>query len=109
MTARVALDRSVPAGKFAFAGDCVSFREAAAIVSARTGITLKPVSYGSETDLRAAMAAASPEKRVMLAYLLYMTNRQAALSDLQNDRYRDLKLGTFADFAAHKLPMATAA
>ena len=109
MTARVALDRSVPAGKFAFAGDRVSFREAGAIVSARTGITLKPVSYGSETDLRAAMAAAGPEKRVMLAYLLYMTNGQTALSDLQNDRYPDLKLGTFADFAADKLLVANAA
>lgn len=109
MTARVALDRSVPAGKFAFAGDRISFREAGAIVSARLGVALTPVSYGSEADLRAAIAAADPQKRMMLAYLLYMTNGQTALGDLQNDRYPDLKLGRFADFADHKLPAKAAA
>ena len=45
----------------------------------------------------------------MLAYLLLMTNGQAALTRLQNDRYPDLKLGSFADFAARKLPGAAAA
>ena len=55
MTARVALDRSVPAGKFAFAGAHVSFRQAGEIVAARTGRALKPVSFGSETELRDAM------------------------------------------------------
>lgn len=109
MTARVALDRSVPAGKFAFAGDRISFREAGAIVSQQMGIDLKLVSFGSEADLRGAMAAASPEKRVMLAYLLYMTNGQATLTHLQNDRYTDLKLGSFADFAGHKLSAAATA
>ena len=106
MTARVALDRTVPAGKFAFAGDQVSFRQAGEIVAARTGRTLKPVSFGSEADLRGAMAAAHPQKRVMLAYLLYMLTGQAALTDLQNDRYPDLKLRRFAEFAAHKIPAA---
>lgn len=104
MTARIALDRSVPAGKFAFAGDRVSFREAGEIIGRQVGRTLKPVSYGSEADLRGAMAAADPEQRVMLAYLLYMINGQTALTDLRNDRYSDLKLESFADFAAHKLP-----
>ena len=103
MTARVALDRSVPAGKFAFAGDRISFRQAGEIVSRQTGRTLKPVSFGTEADLRGAMAATDPQKRVMLAYLLYMLNGQAALSDLHNDRYPDLKLGEFAAFAAVKL------
>ena len=109
MTAHVALDRDVPSGKFAFAGDRISFREAGEIVSRQVGRTLKPVSYGSESDLRAAMAAADPEKRVMLAYLLYMTNGQTALSDLQNDRYLDMRFERFADFIAHKLPAAVAA
>ena len=106
MTARVALDRTVPAGKFAFAGDQLSFRQAGEIVAARTGRTLKPVSFGSEADLRGAMAAADPQKRVMLAYLLYMLTGQAALTGLKNDRYPDLKLGRFAEFAAHKMPVA---
>jgi uncharacterized protein YbjT (DUF2867 family) len=103
MIARVALDRRVPAGKFAFAGDRISFRQAGEIVGAQTGRALKPVSYGSESDLRAAMATSDPQKRVMLAYLLYMTNGQTALTHLQNDRYPDLKLETFAQFAAHAM------
>ena len=106
MTARVALDHTVPAGKFAFAGDQVSFRQAGDIVAARTGRALKPVSFGSEADLRGAMATADPQKRVMLAYLLYMLTGQAALTNLQSGRYPDLKLGGFADFAAQKLPAA---
>ena len=103
MIARVALDRAVPPGKFAFAGERISFREAGAVVASATGRAVKPVSSGSEADLRAAMTAASPEKQVMLAYLLYMTNGQTALTDLQNDRYSDLKLESFADFMARSL------
>ncbi len=106
MVARVALDRSVPSGKFAFAGDRISFREAGAIVAEATGQPIKPVSMGSEDDLRAMMAKADPEKQVMLAYLLYMTNGQTALSDLQNTRYPDLHLEDFGAFAACSLPVA---
>ena len=109
VAARVALDRSVPAGKFAVAGDRVSFREAGEIVSRHTGRPIKPISYGSEADLRAAMGKADPEKRVMLAYLLYMTNGQTTLSDLQSDRCPSLRLERFADFVAHKLPVAALA
>jgi uncharacterized protein YbjT (DUF2867 family) len=109
MVARVALDRSVPPGKFAFAGDRVSFREAGSIIAEAAGRPVKPVSLGSEADLRAAMAEADPQKKVMLAYLLYMTNGQTALSDLQNDRYPDVKLESLASFAARKLPHRAAA
>ena len=100
MTARVALDRTVGPGKFAFAGDRISFREAGEIVARQAGREVKPVSYGSEADLRATMAQADPHKQVMLAYLLYMTNGQTALTDLQNDRYPDVKLQGFADYLA---------
>ena len=109
MTARVAVDRSVPAGKFAFAGDRISFREAGEIVGAQLGRMLKPVSFGSEADLRAMMAAADPQKRVMLAYLLYMTNGQTALSDLQNGRYPEVQLEGFAGFVGRKLAQPVAA
>jgi len=105
MIARVALDRGVPAGKFAFAGDHVSFRQAGEIVGRRLGRTLTPVSYGSVDDLRAAHAAADPQKKLMLAYLLYMTTGQTALGDLQSERYPDLKLESFAEFAAHAIPV----
>ena len=109
MTARVALDRTVQPGKFAFAGDRISFRQAGEIVGSQLGQTLKPVSYGSEADLRGVLAAADPQKRVMLAYLLYMTNGQTALTNLQTARYPDLHLEGFAQFAGRKLAQPVAA
>lgn len=107
MVARVALDPSVAPGKFAFAGDLVTFREAGEIVARVTGRPIKASSMGSEADLRAMMGTAPAEKRVMLAYLLYMTNGQTALSDLQNDRYADMRFEGLADFVARKLPVAS--
>ena len=109
IAARIAVDRSVPAGKVAFAGDRLSFRDAGEIIGRQVGRALMPISYGSEDDLRAAMAAADPQKRVMLAYLLYMTNGQTALTELQNDRYPDVRFQSFAQFAAEKIPAAIAA
>ena len=109
MVARIALDHDVPAGKFAFAGDQISFREAGAIIAGATGRLVKPVSLGSEADLRAAIAAADPQKKVMLAYMLYMTNGQTALSNLQNARYPDFKLERFDAFAARSLHIPAAA
>ena len=55
------------------------------------------------------MAASDPQKQVMLAYLLYMTNGQTALSDLQNGRYPELQLESFAGFAGRKLVQPVAA
>lgn len=72
MTARVALDRSVPAGKFAFYGDRLSFNDAADVAEKLTGKTFERRSLGTEADLRAAMAAADPATGIMLAYSLYM-------------------------------------
>ena len=103
MVAHIALDRNVTPGKFAFAGDHVSFREAGEIFSRATGKTIKPMAMGSEDDLRAAMAKADPQKKVMLAYLLYMTNGQTALTKLQNDRYPDVHFESLADFAARNV------
>lgn len=114
MTARVALDRGVKGGKFAFAGDRVSFQDAADIIEAQTGRRLERRSLGSEADLRAAKAVAEqdpshPFGGVMLAYLLYMLSGQTALGDLQNDRYPDVKLESFREFAARSLPALGAA
>ena len=114
MTARVALDQSVGSRKFAFAGDRISFQGAAEIIEAHTGRTLERRSLGSEADLRVALVAAhkdtsNPYGAVMLAYSLYMLNGQTALSDLQNDRYPDVKLEAFADFAVRSLPHQRAA
>ena len=54
--------------------------------------------------VEAVKDAANPFKAVMLAYQLYMLTGQTALSGLQNDRYPDLKLESFAAFAARALP-----
>lgn len=109
MVASVALDPDVPAGKFAFAGDRISFRQAGSIIAARTGRSLRPVSLGSEADLRAAMTTADPQKKVMLAYLLYMTNGQTALTNLRNDRYPNVRFESFTSFVARSLPVAAGA
>ncbi len=114
VVARVALDRTVQSGKFAFAGDRISILDATKVVEVQTGRRFKRRSNGSEADLRAAMSEAhkdtpNPFKAVMLAYQLYMLTGQTALSGLQNDRYPDLKLESFAQFAARTLPRRTAA
>jgi uncharacterized protein YdhG (YjbR/CyaY superfamily) len=69
------------------------------LIARLTGRPVEPVSLGSELELRAAMAKAEPEKKVRLAYLLYMTDGQTALSDLQNDRHPGLMPETFDAFA----------
>jgi uncharacterized protein YbjT (DUF2867 family) len=112
MVAHVALDQRIPADKFAFAGDRISLLEVVKVIEAQTGRTFTHHSNGSEIELRAAHAQALTDKSnpfgsVMLAYQLYMLTGQTALSNLQNDRYPDLKLETFAQFAARKLPHVT--
>ena len=114
MVARVALDRTVASGKFAFAGDRVSILDAAAVLEAQTGRALERRSLGGEADLRAAHAAAqqnaaNPFQAVMLAYQLYMLTGQTALSDLQNARYPGVRFETFAAFADRALPHAALA
>lgn len=111
MVARAAFDNDIGSGKFAFAGDRISLLDATTVIEQQTGKTFQRVSLGSEGDLRVAMAKAALDKAnpfmsVMLAYHLYMLNGQTALSNLQNDRYPDVKLETFAQFAARSLPRA---
>ncbi len=109
MVARVALDRTVPSGKFAFAGDHISILGAAEVIEAQTGRRFERRSLGSEAGLRAALAeaakdTANPSKPVTLAYQLYMLTGQTALTELQNNRYPGLVLESFAQFAAQALP-----
>jgi nucleoside-diphosphate-sugar epimerase len=113
MVAHIALDLSVTSGKFAFAGDRISILDAAKVIEKQTGRTFTHSSLGSEADLRAAIAQAhkdtsNPFKPVMLAYQLYMLNGQTALTDLQNKRYADVKLESFAEFAKRTIARTTA-
>jgi hypothetical protein len=114
MAARVALDRSVPGGKFAFAGGRLSMLGATEVAEARTGRRFERRPLGSEADPRAATAGAAkdrsdPFEAVMLAYWLYTPNGQAALGDPQNGRYPGLGPERFAGFAARALPQRAAA
>lgn len=75
VAARVALDRTVPNGKFAVAGDRISILDAAKVIEAQAGRRFERRPLGSEAELRTAMAAAAkdtsdPFKAVMLAYQL---------------------------------------
>lgn len=103
MIARVALDRDVPDGKFAFCGDKVSFNEAVDLIEKTTGATYERHSLGDETTLRATMARSEGMARNMIPYALYMLNGQTALDDLQTDRYPDLKLESFVDYVARTM------
>ena len=110
MVAHVALDPSVESGKFAFAGDRISILDAAKVIEQQVGRPLERRSNGSEEQLRAAQGEAArnnPQMAVMLAYQLYMLNGQTALTNLQNDRYSDVRLESFHDFAARALPHET--
>ncbi|MGV7123142.1 NmrA family NAD(P)-binding protein [Sphingopyxis sp. 550A] len=98
VTARVALDRDVPNGKFAFCGDRISLNGGLDIVERLSGRRFARQSYGSEADLRKAMETADPQSRVFYAYQLYMMNGQTALDDLQNGRYPNISLTRFEDF-----------
>jgi len=111
MVARIALDRSIGGGKFAFAGDRVSLLDATRVIENQTGRPFARRTLGSEADLRAAMAEAredtsNPYRAVMLAYQLYMLTGQTALGDLRNEHYPDVQLETFPAFAARALPPA---
>jgi uncharacterized protein YbjT (DUF2867 family) len=103
MTARVALDRGVPGGKFAFYGDRLSFNEAADVAERLTGKKFERRSLGMEPALRAALAAADGQDKIMLGYALYMMNGQTALSDVQNGRYPEIRLQTFEEVLTDRL------
>jgi uncharacterized protein YbjT (DUF2867 family) len=107
MVARVALDRNIESGKFAFAGDHISIVDAAKVIEAHTGRHFKHHSLGTEAELRIALKAAAkdmsnPFKAVMLAYQLYMLTGQTALTDLQNHRYPEIELESFVRFTARQ-------
>ena len=111
IVARIALDRDVRSGKFAFAGARISILDAAKTVEIQTGRRLEHRSLGSEADLRVALAEAKDDLQtaIMLAYQLTMLTGQMALGGLQNGRYPDFELERFDQFAARTMPRATAA
>jgi uncharacterized protein YbjT (DUF2867 family) len=92
--ARVAVDLSAPPGKFAVAGQQVSFGD---LVSARergTGGHYERRTHCTTDDLRAWIAGQRATGATTAAmygtYQLYMLTGETALDHLQNDRYPDI-------------------
>jgi uncharacterized protein YbjT (DUF2867 family) len=99
--ARVALDPDVPPGKFAVAGDRVSFKEIVAAHERATGRRYTLHSHGEVEDLRAWIDARRGEgddmSVLMGRYVEFMLTGQTQLEDLQNDRYPDIEPRTLRD------------
>lgn len=113
-TARAALDSALPSGKFAVAGDQLSFGGMTDTIERLTGRPYERRSLGTVEELRTRLEQAresnqDPRTWVQLAYLVLMLTGQAALSDLQNERYPDLRPETFDAYALRTWPTLTAA
>jgi uncharacterized protein YbjT (DUF2867 family) len=104
-TARAALDRDLSNGKFAVAGEQLTFSAIIDAVETVFGRTFERRSNGSIADLEATIAAqraADPVSMEALSntYLLYMLKGTTALTDLQNDRYSDIVAETYLQHVA---------
>jgi len=93
--ARVALDPSVPSGKFAVAAQRLSLGDIVSTVERTSGRRYARRSRGTPQDLRTHIAgqrqAGDEMGATMATYVLYMLTGEASLDDLQNDRYPDIR------------------
>ena len=99
-TARAAVDRNLPSGKFALAGEQLTFNGIIDAVEHVSGRTFERRSQGTIADLKETIArqrAADPDSMAALGntYILYMLDGTTALTDLQNGRYLDLRPETY--------------
>ena len=104
-TARAALDLDLTNGKFAIAGEQLSFSGIIDAVERVSDRTFERLSKGSIAELAttiAAQRAADPGSIEALGntYLLYMLDGTTALTDLQNDRYPDIGTETYRQHVA---------
>ena len=104
-TARAAVDRNLPSGKFALAGEQLTFNAIIDAVEHVSGRTFERRSQGRIADLKETIAkqrAADPDSMAALGntYILYMLDGTTALTDLQNGRYLDLRPETYRQHVA---------
>jgi uncharacterized protein YbjT (DUF2867 family) len=104
-TARAALDRGLPNGKFAIASEQLTFLAMIDGVETVSGRKFERSSKGSIADLEATIAAqraADPGSMEALGntYLLYMLKGTTALTNRQNDRYPDIVAETYLQHVA---------
>jgi len=104
--ARAAVDPSVPSGKFAVAGQQLSYGDIVSAVERGTGRRYERRSLGTTEDLRAWISAQREAGETTAAmygtYQLYMLTGQTALADLQNDRYPEIEPVTLERLPAVK-------
>ncbi|NHC44512.1 NmrA family NAD(P)-binding protein [Motilibacter aurantiacus] len=98
--ALAALDRDLPPGKLAVAGDRPSALSMLAAQERATGRTYRRVSRGSVEQLQEQAAQARSRdpwsmEAVVGGYLVCMLTGQAALTDLQNARYPQVRPRTY--------------
>jgi uncharacterized protein YbjT (DUF2867 family) len=101
--ARAAVDRQLPSGKFAIAGQRISFEEMTRTIERVIQRPLRRERRGSLSDLEAWIAdtrANDPDPATPLAaiYHLYALTGVTALRDLQNGRYPDIHPESFEAF-----------
>lgn len=107
-TAEAGLDRDLPSGKFAIAGEVTSFAQAVADVGRAVGRSLLPVSLGSLADLEGWIEERQQAGRPLFDYLaaMYMWTMISGigkLTELQNDRYPRIRPESLAAYAARTL------
>ncbi len=107
-SARAAVDRSLPSGKFAVAGQRITFDEITQAFERVTGRTFRRERRGSIADLQAWIAdarATDPHSlpATAAAHQLFMLTGLTALKDLQNDRYPDIHPETYAEYLRRTL------
>jgi nucleoside-diphosphate-sugar epimerase len=100
--ALAALDRDLPAGKFAVAAQRIGFGDMIDAIEEASGRRYERVSRGSVDDVREMAAKARAEdpaspSATMSGYLLYMLSGQTALSDLGNERYPQVQPRTYRE------------
>jgi uncharacterized protein YbjT (DUF2867 family) len=104
--ARVAVDASVPSGKFAVSAQQLSFGDIVSAVERGAGRRYERRSRGTTDDLRAWIAdqreAGETTAAMYGTYQLYMLTGQTALDDLQNGRYPDIEPVTLEQLSAEK-------
>lgn len=109
--ALAALDRDLPTGPLAVAGDRPSFRSMLADLERAGGRHYEPVSRGPVTELEAWTAHARLDDPASMAaivggYQVCMLTGRTALTDLQNDRYPQVVPTTYADLVGATEPVA---
>ena len=112
-TARAAVDRDLISGLFPIIGDRVSPNGMTDIVERISGEHYVRRSNGGVDDIRSLLDDARRRGDVAtqtgMAYMLYMTTEQTAVTDPQNARYPDITVDRFEDVAGRALTTPSAA